>query len=85
MTLSCVRFVLTLGCALALTPGFVWAQRHVHGPASGIAHGIPQFCGQPDHDLGGERRLVESGDLVRRQGAGRGRCRPDCRRNDGHV
>ncbi|HEY6360832.1 MAG TPA: G8 domain-containing protein [Vicinamibacterales bacterium] len=48
MTGMTVRFVLFLACALVLTPGFVRAQGHVHGPASGIPKGIPQFCGQPD-------------------------------------
>ena len=48
MTLPRVRSVLALGCTLLLTPAFAWAQGHVHGPASGIAHGIPQFCAQPN-------------------------------------
>jgi G8 domain-containing protein len=47
MTLS-VRSLVALGTALLLTPALAVAQDHVHGPASGIPHGIPQFCANPD-------------------------------------
>ena len=47
MTLPRIRIVLTLVCVLLLAPAVGWAQGHVHGPASGIPHGIPQFCAEP--------------------------------------
>jgi hypothetical protein len=47
MTLPRVRFILALGCALLVMPAAGWTQGHLHGPASGIAHGIPQFCAAP--------------------------------------
>ncbi len=83
--LSSVRFVLALGCALLLMSGSGWAQGHVHGPASGIPHGIPQFCAQPDVTSVGERRLVEPGHVVHRQGSRRRRCHPHRHRHRGHL
>jgi hypothetical protein len=35
------------GAALVAATGTVWAQEHVHGPASGIAHGVPRICVGP--------------------------------------
>ena len=36
-----------LGAALVAASGTAWAQEHAHGPASGIAHGIPRICAGP--------------------------------------
>src|SRR5690606_17624919 len=42
-----MRFLIT-AALVASTAVAAQAQTHVHGPASGIPHGIPAFCAQPD-------------------------------------
>jgi parallel beta-helix repeat protein len=47
MSLNAARVLIALAGLLVGVPAFAVAQGHVHGPASGIAHGVPEFCGQP--------------------------------------
>lgn len=45
---SSTRLLAVVVAGLLMTHARPGAQEHVHGPASGIPHGIPQFCASPD-------------------------------------